>query len=151
MEKTVLVKGGFVRCLGLLLAFLLPLAFQGCSTTEIRQEFFGLNVHDVVSSDHHYVRGYEIERDKLFDLAISTLKKMQAEILKKDRKDYLITAIGFDILFKSCINTTEVGIVIRPAGENKSEVVVYCGNYSLGKYVSDELYSRINAAPAACP
>jgi len=103
-----------------------------------------LDKSDVLSAEKQYKKSFNVDKDILFDRIVDTLKGMNASIYGKDRRKHFIVAMRFDRSFRACIDTTEVGILIRSADNGLSEVIVYSGNYSLAEYVADRIFSQFD-------
>ena len=129
--------------LGVSFIILLFGILSGCSMAQIRQELSGMTAADVTNAPKLYARKFDIGREAAFNKILEILKGMQATIVKKDTKNFMIGAVRFDSAFHSCIGTTEVGIVVRPAGGTSTEVLVASGNYNLAEYVSQEIFLKL--------
>jgi len=66
-----------------------------------------------------------------------------ATVFLADKKRYLISAMHFDRVYHSCIDTTEVYICTRPAASNVTNVEVSCGNYGLSKFAAENIYEKL--------
>jgi hypothetical protein len=113
---------------------------------ELRQEVFGLDKCDVLNSESgsHYKKSFNVDKDILFDRIIDALKSMNASVYGKDKRNHFIIAMRFDRSFRKCIDTTQVGIVIKTMDNGLSEVIIHSGNYSLGRYVANKIFPEID-------
>ena len=129
-----------------LLVCLLLVSLCGCTGAQVRQEFIGLSVSDVMNSKTRQTQQYDISSDKCIAKIKETLTEMKA-IVREDRKNNFIYADNLQKAYKPCINTTEVGIVVTPWQVNKSQVDVASGNNDLAIFVSKKISEKIKGKP----
>jgi len=115
----------------------------GCSSTQIRQEIFGMNRQDVEMAEKKFEEVFDLGVEACFDKILKSIKDSGANVHKQDRKDYFIVAYQFNLVFKPSIDTTEVGILLKPGAENKTRVIVASGNYYLAQFVSGKLFKEL--------
>jgi len=125
-----------------LIAVLLVLALSGCSMTQIRQELIGLNVSDVKNSKTRQTQQYDISSEDCLAGIRGVLKDMEA-IAREDKKKYFIVADNFQKSLKSCIDTTQAGILVTPWEKNKSQVDVASGNADLAAFISKKISEKL--------
>ena len=125
-----------------LIAVLLIFGLCGCSGAQLRQEFFGFSVSDVKNSKTRQTQQYDIGSEECLAKIREALKELKA-IVREDTKNNLILADNFQKKFKSCIDTTQVGIVVTPWEKNKSQVDVASGNADLAAFVSKKISEKI--------
>ncbi|MFH1062893.1 MAG: hypothetical protein V1747_08455 [Candidatus Omnitrophota bacterium] len=117
---------------------------SGCSAMELRQEFLGIyTIGDIANAEKKYTHEFAAGSEAVFEKTLKILEVMQSEIIKKDIKRSLIVAQRFDRSFHSCIDTTEVCILVNPVNQGHSEVVVVSGNYSLAEFVSEKIFNEL--------
>lgn len=127
----------FTLCLVVLASLLC-----GCFMADVRREFLGYSRSDILYAAKNYSKTFEAGPGTLFEKTLDALKKMEAVPYRMDTKKRIITAIHFDRSFHACIDTTAVGILIRPIDLKTSEVVVMSENSALAGFVADKLFSE---------
>jgi len=120
------------------------LGFLGCSYKQIRQEVIGLSASDVKNADKKYVKVFEADRNALFNKTEKIIKKMHAEITGRDRKEFFISAYGFDKKYANCINTTQAGVLMTRLETGETEIAVASPNSELAKFVSGRLFGELS-------
>lgn len=127
----------------LLIAVML-LAIAGCSTAQMREEFLWMRSQDVTSSRNKYVKVVNKPPAKCFEeISVILTDKMGAKITQNESGELFLVAREFNGVFKAAINTTQVGIVVIPAKDGKSQIEVASGNHYLAAFVSDKLYKKL--------
>jgi len=124
------------------MTILLVLCLCGCSITQVRQEFIGLTASDVKDSKTKQTEQYDISSDKCLAEIREVLKKMDA-IVRENRRKKFIVADNFQNAFPSCIDTTQVGILVTPLQADKTQVDVASGNVDLAIFVSKRILNKI--------
>jgi hypothetical protein len=119
-------------------AVLLAVLLCGCSAKQVRQEFVGYSMNDVRASKTKQVRNFNISADACTARIKDVLNDMQA-IAREDAGNRYIVADNFQKVFRSTIDTTQVGILVTPVAENKCHVEVASGNIDLAAYVAKEI------------
>lgn len=120
----------------------------GCASPQIKKLIFGTSMHDFDIAEKKYTKTVAMEPEDCFKRIYDILKERQATIVKKDAKNNLIVAFGFNDFFKSKLsrdatNTTEVGILLKDTFEGKTEIIVISDNSRLAALVADELFKKI--------
>jgi len=59
--------------------------------------------------------------------------------VRENRRAKYILADNFQDVFKSCIDTTQLGILVIPAGDNACRVEVASGNIPLSEFVAGKI------------
>ncbi|MDD5173523.1 MAG: hypothetical protein WC419_06960 [Candidatus Omnitrophota bacterium] len=121
-----------------LLAALLLVGLCGCSATQLRQEFFGYSMNDVKNSKTKQVRDFDMNASDCIANIKVILKDMGA-IAREDKRNQYIVADNFQGVFRSSIDTTQVGILITSISENKCRVEIASGNIDLAAFVAKEI------------
>ena len=111
----------------------------GCSGKQIRQECMGLSVEDVKTSAHNYTKEINLGAYTAFEKTKDIIKGLGGSIKRADDLKLFIIAENLDKAFVNSIDTTQVGIVITPVSDNKSQLTLYSGNYYLGNFVFTKL------------
>lgn len=133
------------------IAILLAAVLSGCSMAEIRQEWIGLSISDVKNARTRQTQQYDISSDECLAKIRETLADLKA-IAREDVKNKFIVADNFKgKFFKSCIDTTQVGILVTPWEKNKSQVDVASGNADLAIFVSKKISEKIKPVKEAAP
>ena len=109
---------------------------------EVRQEFVGLSVSDVRNSKTRQTQQYDISSGECIAKIKEVLSEMKT-IVRENRRKNFIYADNFQKAFKSCIDTTQVGIVVTPWEKNKSQVDVASANNDLAAFVSKKISEKI--------
>jgi len=110
---------------------------------EVRQQFLGMSRWDVEESKKKHEASFDINADLCFENIIKILRTMGALIPHQDKEHYFIEAYRFNEAFKPCIDTTEVGILMKPEAENKTRVIIVSDNYYLADFVSKEIFKKL--------
>ncbi|MFC1576437.1 hypothetical protein ACFL3J_02065 [Candidatus Omnitrophota bacterium] len=117
----------------------------GCSTMQIGELFFGMSIQDLKETGKKYTETFSKSPSECFDETIVVLQRMNAKILHKNPGQHFIVANRFNTAYELCIDTTELGVLINAVDNNKSEVVVASGNYSLAEFVSKKVFTRLKS------
>lgn len=129
-----------------LLTVLLLIGLCGCSAVQLRQEFIGYSAPDVKASKNKQVQSYDMSASDCNTKIRDVLKKMGA-IIREDRRKNYIRADNFQNVFKSTIDTTQIGILVISTGTNKCRVEIASGNIGLAVFVSSEISKKLNPRP----
>ena len=121
-----------------LLAALLLVGLCGCSAAQVRQEFVGYSINDVKNSRTKQVQDFDMSASDCITKIKDVLKDMEA-IAREDERNQYILADNFQKVFRSAIDTTQVGILVTSTGEGKCRVEVASGNIDLAAFVAREI------------
>ena len=131
-----------------LMAALLLVCLCGCSSAQVREEFLGLSASDVKNSRNRQTQNYDIGSDECLAKIREALKDMRA-IAREDAKSKFIVADNFQKVFRSSIDTTQVGILVTPWQADKAQVDVSSGNADLAAFVSKKIMEKIKPVKEA--
>ena len=120
------------------ISVVLILALCGCSAKQLRQEFIGYSMNDVKSSKNKHVQNFDMSSADCIAMIKDILKDMQA-IVREDKRNQYIVADNFQGVFRSTIDTTQVGILVVSTGESKCRVEIASGNLDLAEFVANEI------------
>lgn len=126
-----------------LVVLLLLVFLCGCSAMQIRQLFLGMSAQDVENSEKKYTKTLDLDVAYCYKTALEFVKDMQARAIREKPEEYFILANRFDKAYTLCIDTTELGILIVPLSGGKSRIEVASGDYSLARFVSEELFKKL--------
>ena len=129
------MKGSHVKKL---LAALLLVGLCGCSATQVRQEFVGYSINDVKNSRTKQVQDFDMSASDCIAKIKDVLKDMGA-IVREDVRNQYILADNFQKVFRSTIDTTQVGILVTSTPEGKCRVEIASGNIDLAAFVAKEI------------
>lgn len=119
-------------------------AIGGCMSTGFRKVWSGLDRADVLCDKRAYSQSFSAPPDEVYCRVYDELRKMGAGICKNDDRSRFIDTYGYNQIFPGCIDTTEVGVVVRPTSvAGVSDVVVASDNYILAGRVAVNLFSRL--------
>ena len=121
-----------------LLAAFLFVGLCGCSATQVRQEFIGYSMNDVKNSKTKQVQNFDMSASDCITKIKDVLKDMGA-IVRESRKKQYILADNFQKVFRSTVDTTQVGISVISTGEGKCRVEIASGNIDLAAFVAKEI------------
>lgn len=121
-----------------LLAVLLLVGLCGCSAAQVRQEFVGYSMNDVKHSRTKQVRDFDMAAPDCFAKIKDVLKDMRAIVRESSRKQYIL-ADNFQNVFRSTIDTTQVGILVTSTGKGKCRAEVASGNIDLAAFVANKI------------
>ncbi len=126
------------------IAVVLILALCGCSATQVRQEFVGYSMNDVKNSRNKQVQDFEGSTADCIAKIKDTLKDMGSTV-REDKRNQYILADNFQKVFRSAIDTTQVGILVTSASEGKCRVEIASGNIDLAAFVSKKISEKIKS------
>lgn len=129
-----------------LVLFLCVFFVFGCSGYQIKQMTLGMSASDVEKFSKKYEKIFTQTKDYCFDKSLAALKRLDTDITKRKRKDGFILASGFDHSFEPAIDTTEVGILIKPIDQKNTKVTVVSDSGILAEFVSKEVFKDIQAS-----
>ena len=124
-----------------LIAIVLILSLCGCSAAQVRQEFIGYSMNDVKNCKTKQVRDFDMSAADCIVKIKDVLKDMGAIVRESKRNQYMV-ADNFQRVFRSTIDTTQVGILVTSAGEGKSRVEVASGNIDLAAFVAKGIAAK---------
>ena len=110
----------------------------GCSAAQVRQEFIGYSMDDVKNSRNKQVQTFDMSSSDCIAKIKDVLKDMQA-IFREDERSQYIVADNFQNVFRSTIDTTQVGILVISVPEGKCRVEIASGNIDLAAFVAKEI------------
>ena len=119
-------------------AVMLAILLCGCSATQVRQAFVGYSMNDVKNSDAKQVQDFDMSAGDCIDKIKDVLKDMQA-IARIDERNQYIVADNFQKVFRSAIDTTQVGILVTSTPEGKCRVEIASGNVDLAAFVAKKI------------
>lgn len=147
----------------IVVVILISLLIGGCSYTEMRKVWVGLNPDDVACASRAYVQTFAAPPDAVYCRVLEEILGMGASINKREDRQRFIVVYGFNAIYPGCIDTTEVGIIVRDSRTpGAAEVLVASDNTILGARVARDLFKRLAGltektpdsgaeAPAAAP
>lgn len=131
----------------ILLLFLMLTVGSGCSLNEIKRDFLGITYDYVKGAEKKYTMILDKDISYCFDKIEESLKRMQAKVYQMDKKRNFIIAYKFNKVFK-CIDTTEVGVLMTPLEQNKTQIDIYSRNHELAEFVLAELFKEPEQKPS---
>ena len=120
------------------ISVILILVLCGCSAAQVRQEFLGYSANDVRNSRTKHVQAFDMSTADCIAKIKDVLKDMEA-IAREDERNQYIVADNFQGVFRSTINTTQVGILVTSVSEGKCRVEIASGNIGLAEFVAKEI------------
>ena len=105
---------------------------------EVRQEFIGYSMNDVKNSGTKQVQDFDMSAADCIAKIKDVLKDMEA-IVRADERNQYIVADNFQSVFRSAIDTTQVGILVTSTSEGKCRVEIASGNVDLAAFVAKEI------------
>jgi len=124
-----------------LVAIMLILSLCGCSAKQLRQEFIGYSMNDVKNSKNKQVLNFDMSADDCIAKIKDVLKDMGAIVRESGRSQYIL-ADNFQGVFRSTIDTTQVGILVISAGEGKCRAEIASGNIDLAAFVAKGIAAK---------
>ncbi|MCX5666292.1 MAG: hypothetical protein NT036_04525 [Candidatus Omnitrophica bacterium] len=119
-------------------AIVLVVLLCGCSATQVRQEFLGYSMNDVKNSRNKQMRDFDMSSTDCIAKIKDVLQDMQA-IAREDETNQYIVADNFQGVFRSTIDTTQVGILVTSVSDNRCRVEVASENIDLAAFVANEI------------
>ena len=113
----------------------LTVLFAGCAV-------FGSDVQGLSDIKEAHTKVFDKDITRCYELTAQAMKKWDAVIFQ-EYKDGYIVAIEFEKVFRSCINTTEVGIFFNQTAVAKTEVKVTSLDYNLSQFIAPKLFDYI--------
>ena len=89
-----------------------------------------------------HAKVFDKDLSSCYALTVKALSGWKAVIFKNRQDDYIV-AMEFEKVFRSCINTTELGIFFTQTAPNKTEVKVTSMNYNLSEFIARKLFTYI--------
>lgn len=114
---------------------MLSASFTGCAA-------FGSDVRGLFDIKEAHTKVFDRGVPRCYELTAQFLKRWNAVIFQQSEGDYIV-AMELETVFRSCINTTEVGIFFTAVAPQKTEVKVTSLNYNLSQFISDKLFDYI--------
>ncbi len=127
-------------------ALLILVLLAGCSLKSIRQGWLGYSINDVKSSKQKQVQNFDMSGPDCVNKIKDILTSMGA-IVREDRKKHYIYADNFQKVFRSTIDTTQVGIVVTWLEPNKCQVEIASDNTDLAVFLSKEITKKLKPEP----
>ena len=121
-----------------LLAAVLLIVLCGCSAAQVRQEFIGYSMNDVKNSKTKQVQNFDMSASDCIAKIKDVLKDMGAIIRESKRNQYILVD-NFQKVFRSTINTTQVGILVASTPEGKCRAEIASDNIDLAAFVAKEI------------
>jgi hypothetical protein len=106
--------------------------------TQVRQVFLGYSIDDVKNSKSKHVQDFDMSANDCIVKIKDVLNDMGA-IVREDEKNGYILADNFEGVFRSTIDTTQVGIIVTPIDEGKCQVELASCNLDLAAFVAKEI------------
>ena len=140
------------RLAAVLLIFVMTFGLFGCSISATRKEVMGLSVDDVANAKKKFSKVVAIDPvtcvEKTAGIVTITMKAQLTGSLVNDSTDsFWLRAIKFDKFYPTCIDTTQVAILIKKKGRDKSRVEVFSDNIFLAEAVSSKLFELLEQKP----
>ena len=103
---------------------------------------FSSDINGLYNIKEAHTRVFDKDISECYGLTKKALAGWGAVEFQQRYNDYIV-AMEFEHIFKSCINTTEVGIFFTGDAPHKTEVKVTSLNYNLSQVVSRKLFDYI--------
>jgi hypothetical protein len=127
-------RGLAAVCLGL------SLILSGCLSyilgTKVNQPLEG--------QEGYYSRTFTCSYQDAFVHIQNILDEMGVSIYHQSQEEGIISAQGFNAVFKQCATNTEVGIFFKSIDTLTTRISIACGNVYLAKFAADEIYRRLD-------
>ena len=114
---------------------LLTALLAGCAV-------FGSDVQGLYSIKEAETKVFDKDVSRCYKLTTVALEKWKAIRFQKSKDGYIV-AMGLESVFKSCIDTTELGIFFTEIAPHRTEVKVVSLNYSLSQFIAPKLFEYI--------
>ncbi len=128
-----------------LMIMLMILSMSGCSPAELRKEILGMSMQDAKSAERKYARTFNKDVSLCFAKSLDVLKQLNSYVLRADKKRNFILACDFSNAVKFCIDSTQVGILIKRQDADKTQIEVVSQNYHLAEFVSAKLFAALES------
>ena len=115
--------------------FMLIASLSGCAV-------FLADVPGLWKIKQAHTKAFDKDIGNCYDLTIKAFSEWGAVAFQQRQDDYIV-GMKFENLFKSCTDTTEVGIFFTGIAPHKTEVKVASLNYNLSRVVSQKLFDYI--------
>ena len=123
-----------------LVIFVSILCLSGCAI------IIGTSVQSLEKEKVRYSKIFEKDPSYCYAKVAEALKKWDADIFQQKKESYII-AMRLDRSFKSCTDTTELGIFFKTPQPQKTQVEVVSLNHWLSKAVAEKLFEYIEKNP----
>ena len=104
---------------------------------------FGSSLSDFQDANTQREQTFALSQEECYKRTLGFIKEADAHVANTDSSIGFISAVRFEKFYYSCINTTEVGILIESPKEGTSTVRVMSHNSDLANAVADTLYKFI--------
>ena len=122
---------------------------SGCgSSVFFKKIIFGSSLSDFNTANTKREQTFSLSAEECYKRSIDFFTKVDAHISTADAAQGFIVAVRFENFFSSCIDSTEVAVVVTSSKEAGSTVRVMSYNTDLANAVADSLYIDIQK-PAA--
>ena len=105
---------------------------------QVRQEFLGYSMDDVRNSKTKQAQDFDMSSADCIAKIKDVLADMEAIVREDSRNQYMV-ADNFQKVFRSTIDTTQVGILVTSVSESKCRVETASGNVDLAAFVAKEI------------
>lgn len=102
-----------------------------------------MSIEDVKTDKHKQTADFNMSAVTCVDKIKGAINDMRAVVTSEDEKRYYMIADNFQNVFRSSIDTTQVGILVTPTAPDKCRVEVASGNIDLAVFVLKELVKKI--------
>jgi hypothetical protein len=110
---------------------------------EFRRVWLGMDYNDATHVYKQYTAVIDKDIDSLYALLPLALDAMGAEISREEAERYFIVGYRFQDFYRSCIDTTEVGIVLKKTEQGATEISTASANSILAQQVLDGIQEYI--------
>ena len=112
--------------------FAIAALLSGCA-------LFGSDLNSLYNIKEEHVKVFDKGISSCYDLSLSALSQWKAVVFQQYKDDYIV-AMNLEGAFKSCINTTEVGIFFTEISAQKTEIKITSLNHNLSQTIAEKLF-----------
>jgi len=126
--------------IGILILFLI---LGHIGPVELTKQIVGVSTKSLEEEQPGESKVFNYDCNSCYEKTLEVLKEMGVDVFQKNKGEHYIVAMNFNKLFKKCIDTTEVGIFFKEMENKQTKIDITCGNLSLAKFASEEIFSRL--------
>ena len=126
-----------MRCL---LIIIMGLLLYGCSPLDVRANLVGMYPIDINRMGN---KTFEIEvastKEEAFFKIVTFFEEKKSNILQSNKKQFFIVADNLKVIYKYCITTSRVAVLIEDNDNKTITIKVASRNHDLAQEVSIEI------------
>jgi hypothetical protein len=123
------------KLLKIFMVAVLAASFSGCAV-------MSCDVKGLREIKEANAKVFDKDISRCYNMALEALQKWNAVAFKQSKNDYIV-ALKLDKAFRSCIDTTELGIFFTETAPGKTAIKITSLNYNLSQYIAQKMFRYI--------